>query len=168
MTSGAIDGSELATCQVISKQHSVAYFLEPLLAAHNHHQFEIIGYANNQQVDDAATQRLRQLMDGWRAIAALSDDEVAKLIRQDQIDVLVDLAGHTRDHRLLVFARKPAPIQISYLGLSQHHRARNHGLSAQPMPGLILWGRQRHYTPSNWCAYRMVFCVINHRQKLLP
>ena len=97
------------------KTHSVAYFFEPLLAAHNHQDFEIICYANNKQVD-VTTQRLRQLADGWREIAFLKDEQVAELIRQDRIDILIDLSGHTADNRLLVFARKPAPIQVTYLG----------------------------------------------------
>ncbi|HEY9613465.1 FkbM family methyltransferase [Allocoleopsis sp.] len=97
------------------KTHSVAYFFEPLLAAHNHQDFEIICYANNKNVD-VTTQRLRQLADGWREIAFLKDEQVAELIRQDRIDILIDLSGHTADNRLLVFARKPAPIQVTYLG----------------------------------------------------
>ncbi|MEL6765172.1 MAG: tetratricopeptide repeat protein, partial [Cyanobacteria bacterium J06607_6] len=97
------------------KSHSVAYFLEPLLAAHDHRQFEIIGYANNQKVDDT-TRRLQQLADGWRHIAALNDEQAAALIRQDKVDVLVDLSGHTKGNRLRVFAQKPAPLQVTYLG----------------------------------------------------
>ena len=97
------------------KTHSVTYFLEPLLAAHDHQNFEIIGYANNRKVD-AATQRLQQQANSWRDISSLSDEQAVSLIRQDQVDILVDLSGHTKGNRLRVFAYKPAPIQISYIG----------------------------------------------------
>lgn len=97
------------------KTHSVTYFFEPLLALHNSRDFEVICYANNTTID-ATTQRLRQLADGWREIFTLNDAQVAELIRKDKIDILVDLSGHTMDNRLLVFARKPAPIQVTYLG----------------------------------------------------
>jgi predicted O-linked N-acetylglucosamine transferase (SPINDLY family) len=65
---------------------------------------------------DAMTARLRALCDHWRSTCGLGDAQVAELIRADGIDVLVDLAGHTAASRLLVFARKPAPVQVSYLG----------------------------------------------------
>ncbi|MEM9007662.1 MAG: tetratricopeptide repeat protein, partial [Cyanobacteria bacterium P01_F01_bin.86] len=97
------------------KTHSVAYFMEPLLAAHDHDKFEIICYANNTQTDKT-TQRLQQLADGWRDISPLSHEQVVALIQQDQIDILIDLSGHTKGNRLPVFACQPAPVQISYLG----------------------------------------------------
>ena len=56
------------------------------------------------------------LVSHWREIIGLSDAQVAELIRRDQIDILVDLAGHTAHHRLLIFARRPAPVQVTYLG----------------------------------------------------
>ena len=62
------------------------------------------------------TGRLRGLSDQWRDIAGKTDDRVAALIREDRIDILVDLAGHTAGNRLLVFARKPAPVQVTWLG----------------------------------------------------
>jgi protein O-GlcNAc transferase len=95
--------------------HAVAYFFEPVLAAHDRGHFEIFCYSD-VRVPDKVTQRLRGLSDSWREIAGLSDDQVAALIREDQIDILVDLAGHTARNRLLVFARRPAPIQATWLG----------------------------------------------------
>jgi protein O-GlcNAc transferase len=95
--------------------HAVAYFFEPVLAAHDRGHFEIFCYSN-VRVPDKVTQRLRGLSDGWREIAGLSDDKVAALIREDQIDILIDLAGHTARNRLLVFARRPAPVQATWLG----------------------------------------------------
>ncbi|RKZ50632.1 MAG: hypothetical protein DRR00_14625 [Candidatus Parabeggiatoa sp. nov. 3] len=97
------------------RKHPVAYFIEPVLAHHDHQQFEIFCYHNNKQSDDF-TARLQQYADHWIDCFGLSDDALAERIRQDQIDILIDLSGHTADNRLLVFARKPAPIQITYLG----------------------------------------------------
>src|SRR4029079_16251414 len=65
---------------------------------------------------DAVTHRLRVLADHSVITVGMSDDAMADRIRQDKIDILVDLAGHTRGNRLLVFARKPAPVQLSWLG----------------------------------------------------
>ncbi len=64
---------------------------------------------------DATTDRFRALADHWRNTIGLSDAAMADLVRRDQIDVLVDLAGHTAGNRLLVFARRPAPVQVEYL-----------------------------------------------------
>jgi predicted O-linked N-acetylglucosamine transferase (SPINDLY family) len=97
------------------RDHPVAYFLEPILAAHDHQRFEIVCYADVPQ-PDAVTQRLQGHADLWRSLVGLSDEQAAEVIRRDGVDVLVDLAGHTGGNRLLVFARKPAPVQASYLG----------------------------------------------------
>ncbi|MGA3066425.1 MAG: tetratricopeptide repeat protein [Tepidisphaeraceae bacterium] len=96
-------------------QHPVGIFLLPLLENHDKSRFEIFAYAQ-VTAPDALTDQLRSYVDHWRNIARLSDARVAELIHRDQIDILVDLAGHTAGNRLLVFARKPAPIQITYLG----------------------------------------------------
>ena len=97
------------------KTHSVSYFLEPLLANHERTGFNVTCYANNKY-SDRVTDRLRSLVDSWRDIAHLDDAAVVELIRADSIDILVDLAGHTFGNRLFVFARKPAPLQVTYLG----------------------------------------------------
>ncbi len=95
--------------------HAVNFFSEPLLAAHDHQQFELFCYSNGSRHDDANA-RIQSCADHWREIGPLGDDEAAQLIRDDQIDLLVDLSGHIAGHRLLVFARKPAPVQVTYLG----------------------------------------------------
>jgi protein O-GlcNAc transferase len=95
--------------------HSVSYFLQPLLEAHDRAAVEIFGYSN-VRVPDASTEALRKRCDHWRPIQALSDEKAAELVRQDQIDVLVDLSGHSAGGRLLIFARRPAPVQFAYLG----------------------------------------------------
>ena len=99
------------------QQHSVAVFLEGLLENHDPQQFEIFCYSDVHR-PDAVTARLENIAHVWRSIVGLSDADVADVIRGDQIDLLVDLAGHTAGNRLLVFARKPAPIQVTYLGYS--------------------------------------------------
>lgn len=97
------------------RKHSVAYFLQGLLATHDRQQVEIYCYAANATRDEM-TDRLQALADEWRNIALLRDEQAARQIVQDKIDILVDLAGYTGGHRLSVLARRPAPVQITYLG----------------------------------------------------
>jgi predicted O-linked N-acetylglucosamine transferase (SPINDLY family) len=97
------------------RTHSVAYFIEAILAHHHKLSFETFCYSQ-VTLPDAATDRLAGMADHWCSIVGMSDRQLADQIRADGIDILVDLAGHTRGNRLLVFARKPAPIQITYLG----------------------------------------------------
>ncbi len=97
------------------RQHSVAYFFEPLLQAHDRQQVEVFCYAEVRR-PDAVTARLERLCDHWLVTVGLSDDELAERIRTDAIDILVDLSGHTADNRLRMFARKPAPLQVTWLG----------------------------------------------------
>lgn len=97
------------------REHSVSYFLEPLLAAHDRAGFEIFCYADVHK-PDAVTARLRQSADHFHVTIGWSDDDIADRVRADSIDILVDLAGHTAHNRLAVFARRPAPVQITWLG----------------------------------------------------
>lgn len=97
------------------RQHSVSYFLEPVLSHHDHDRFEIFCYSNHDH-EDEVTQRMRSHADHWHRIIGLSGEQLADQIRADKIDILVDLIGHFGANRLLVFARKPAPIQITWLG----------------------------------------------------
>lgn len=97
------------------RTHSVSYFIEPLLAAHDREHYQIFGYSDVRQ-RDGVTERLAGLADQWRDVVALDDEQLAELVRADGIDVLVDLAGHSSRNRLGVFAQKPAPVQVSYLG----------------------------------------------------
>ena len=96
------------------RRHPVGLFLWPLLAAHDKVDFEIFCYAD-VRVPDEMTERLRAQADQWRSIVGRTDEQVAARIREDHIDILVDLTMHTAGHRLLVFARKPAPVQVTYL-----------------------------------------------------
>jgi predicted O-linked N-acetylglucosamine transferase (SPINDLY family) len=97
------------------REHSVASFVERPLACHDHEQFEIFCYADVGR-PDAVTERLRGFADHFRMVNDLTDERLAEMIRLDCIDILIDLAGHTAANRMLVFARKPSPVQISYLG----------------------------------------------------
>ena len=97
------------------KQHSVAYFLEPVLAAHDRQRFTTYCYSGVAQ-PDAVTTRLQGYGDRWRSTVGLPDPALAQLIRDDRIDILVDLSGHTAGNRLLAMARKPAPVQVTWLG----------------------------------------------------
>ena len=96
------------------RSHPVGRFLLPLLTAHDHGSFEIFCYAS-VRIPDTITDRCRAQADGWRHVLGLSDEQVAEAIRQNHIDILVDLTMHMADNRLLVFARKPAPVQVTYL-----------------------------------------------------
>jgi predicted O-linked N-acetylglucosamine transferase (SPINDLY family) len=97
------------------RAHSVAFFIEPLLSAHNRERIEVFCYAN-QVGPDAMTHNLHGLADQWRNVWSLDDVKLAELVRSDGIDILVDLAGHTSGNRLTVFGRKPAPVQVTWLG----------------------------------------------------
>lgn len=95
--------------------HAVAFFIEPILASHDKSKFEIHCYYNRNRYD-AHTNRIKSFADHWTPCVHLDDDELAERIRSDGIDILVDLSGHTGSNRLLVFARKPAPVQATWIG----------------------------------------------------
>jgi protein O-GlcNAc transferase len=97
------------------RTHSVAHFFEPILNARDRNAFKYILYSSSH-AQDAVTQRLCANADAWRDVWQLTDDALIELIRSDGIDILVDLSGHTVYNRLAVFARRAAPVQISYLG----------------------------------------------------
>ena len=95
--------------------HSVSYFLEAPFSSYDRDRMEIYCYSNSFSEDETTT-RLQSLVDEWRNIAGWQDEKVIGRIQADGIDILVDLSGHTKGHRLKVFARKPAPIQVTWLG----------------------------------------------------
>lgn len=97
------------------RAHAVAFFIEPVLAHHDPGQIGVYCYCNHLTPDEI-TLRLKSLVEHWRDISVISDDEAAKQVREDGIDILVDLAGHTAGGRLQIFARKPAPVQVTWLG----------------------------------------------------
>jgi predicted O-linked N-acetylglucosamine transferase (SPINDLY family) len=96
------------------RQHPVAQLLEPLLANHDRSQFKIHCYSDSPA--DQTQHRLRGYVDHWTDTRPLSDDALCHRMAHDKIDILIDLTGHTRGNRLLVFARKPAPVQVTCIG----------------------------------------------------
>ncbi len=97
------------------KNHSAPKVFGALLTQFDSSNFEVFAYSNSV-VTDTYTERFMQSVSHWRRIVGQADETVAELIRQDGIDILVDLSGHTAGNRLLAFARKPAPIQITAWG----------------------------------------------------
>ncbi len=95
------------------RDHPISFATVPLLSSHDHEQFAIYCYADVAR-PDSVTERLRGHADVWGSTLGLSDQQVADRVRSDQIDILVDLAMHTANNRLLVFARKPAPVQVAW------------------------------------------------------
>ena len=96
-------------------RHAVSYFVEPLLEQWDRRELEITLYGCGNVRDDY-TRRLQGKADRWRDIHGLNDEQAVLQILRDEIDILVDLAGHTAGNRLALLARKPAPIQATYLG----------------------------------------------------
>ena len=94
--------------------HPVAFFMHPVLCHHNPDAVEIHVYASNKS--DAFTETIQQSVPHWNEVADLSDEALYERIRADGIDVLVDLSGHTNGQRLLVFARRAAPVQVTWIG----------------------------------------------------
>jgi protein O-GlcNAc transferase len=95
--------------------HPVSYFLDPVFAEHDRESFEVHCYSDVQRPDEV-TNRFMGLVHRFTPCRGWSDAKLAERIAGDQIDILVDLTGHTGHNRLLVFARKPSPIQVSWLG----------------------------------------------------
>ena len=96
-------------------QHPVATFIEPVIEGHDRTKVEVFCYSS-VVTEDEVTQRIKSKADHWHSIKGWSDDDVTAHIWKDDIDILVDLSGHTAGNRLLVFGRRPAPIQATYLG----------------------------------------------------
>lgn len=98
------------------RNHAVAQFVIPFFEElHKREGFITYAYSNHGAVDDSML-RIKENMDVWRTVVQWSDDKLAEKIREDQIDILVDMSGHTAGDRLKVFARHPAPVQITWIG----------------------------------------------------
>ena len=97
------------------KSHPVGYFLEGLLSHIDRSAFELVAYTNSPK-EDELTARIKPLFSKWRSIVGKNDATVAQLMHSDALHILIDLSGHTRGNRLGVFAYKPAPVQVSWLG----------------------------------------------------
>lgn len=136
--------------------HSSNRFFEPLLANHDHDRFEIYCYAQYPREEDDVTRRFRGYADHWTTTFALNDEALAERVRADGIDILVDIAGHTKDGRLGVFARKPAPVSLNWLD-----HALTTGLSAIDYilgdPIYLPPGREDYFIEKPWRLPRTVF-----------
>ncbi|MHB2205859.1 tetratricopeptide repeat protein [Methylobacterium sp. CM6257] len=95
--------------------HALVRFFEPYLRAVDRERFTVLAYMTHAS-EDSVSERLRPLFDGWHNIASYDDDEAADLIERDAVDILVDLSGHSAGNRLLMLARKPAPVQVTWIG----------------------------------------------------
>lgn len=97
------------------RRHPVGYFLEPVLANHDRSRFEVVCYATNPASDEV-TERLKKHSTLWRDVQPHDPSGIADAVRGDGIDILVDLSGHTAGHCLMSFARRPAPVQVTWMG----------------------------------------------------
>ena len=94
------------------RNHACRFFMEPIFRNHNSEEFELFAYSNTLRTDEF-TIRLKNYFDNWIDVLTLSDEELARRIYDDQIDILVDMAGHSKGNRLDCFAMKPAPLQLA-------------------------------------------------------
>jgi len=95
--------------------HAVASFVEPVFERLDKSQFELFAFHNTVKFDEVS-ERLKQSFNYWVSVAHVSDKDLAEIVRACRIDILVDLSGHTAGNRLLTFARKPAPVQMTWVG----------------------------------------------------
>ncbi|RQR26937.1 glycosyltransferase [Burkholderia sp. Bp9143] len=96
--------------------HAVATLFEPVLAELAREERLILHVYYNFTIEDATTQRMRSHVAHWHSVWGMTDEALAEKIRADGIDILIDLSGHTARNRLMTFARKPAPVQASWIG----------------------------------------------------
>jgi len=118
------------------KNHSVRYFIEPILAGHDRKRIEV--HAFMTMAEDEVSEFLKPSVDCWHNVSSLSDAQLHHLIRDQEIDILVDLSGHTEGQRLAVFAMRAAPVQVTWFGFMQtlgmkamDWRLTDHGMSPQ-------------------------------------
>lgn len=97
------------------RNHAIAKFIKPIFQQHNRERFEVIAYSDVRS-EDSVTETFKKMADRWIPVYGLSDGAMAERIRSEEIDILVDLAGHTGGNRLKVFARKPAPVSTTWIG----------------------------------------------------
>ncbi len=97
------------------RSHPVAFLIEPVWQMFDCEKFKLIAYSNYDR-EDHVTERLREKVHLWRQVFRMSDLSLAEQIRADEVDILIDLSGHTGLNRLPVFALKPAPVQVSCIG----------------------------------------------------
>lgn len=142
------------------RDHPLVQYIEPALVHHDRREFEIFCYAELDRPDEV-TLRLQSLGGEWRFISGMTDDALAAQIRADGIDILVDLSGHTAGHRLQVFARKPAPVQVTWIGYPA-----TTGLAAIDYfladPWMVPEGGERYFAEQVW---RLPRCRAAYRPR---
>jgi predicted O-linked N-acetylglucosamine transferase (SPINDLY family) len=138
------------------RNHPVGYFLENLLANLDPARIELIAYPTNRQ-EDELTARIRSRFVEWKPLQGIRDEAAAGLIHADGVHILLDLSGHTKDNRLPVFAWKPAPVQVSWLGYSA-----STGLAEMDYlladPYVVPLGEGEHYTEKIWRLPESYLC----------
>jgi predicted O-linked N-acetylglucosamine transferase (SPINDLY family) len=138
------------------RRHVQRLFTLPVLSQHDHAAYEVVCYSSVKAPDEY-TERIRALSDEWHDVARLSDSELAQKIRDNGIDVLVDLTMHMAHNRLKMFAEKPAPVQIAWLGypgttgvLGMDYRITDPFLDPQGAP--LPYSEQSLWLPHTfWC-----------------
>lgn len=142
------------------RQHAASHWIEPLLQGHRDRDVaEVFCYYNGTHTDEV-TRRMQAYAHHWVAVGALDDVALANRIREDRIDILIDLSGHTHGHRLRTFARRPAPLQVSWFGfpVSTGLKAIQYRLSdrVQDPPGMndACYTERLVYLPRFYAAFR--------------
>lgn len=115
LKSGKPDRLRVGFVSADLRAHPVAYFFEPLLEHMDRSKFELCIY-DNYIWGDVVTERLKALADKWVNVSEFRDEDFVKRVVKDKIDILVDMSGHTGRNRLIAFASKPAPVQLTWLG----------------------------------------------------
>lgn len=138
------------------RNHPVGFFLETALAALDPAKIELFAYATDSR-EDELTQRIKPLFAGWRRLHGIDDADAARRIHDDAVDILIDLAGHTAHNRLPVFAWKPAPVQVAWLGYFA-----TTGVSAIDYlladPFVVPAGEENHFTETVWRLPEIYYC----------
>ncbi len=129
--------------------HPVGYFLEGVLARLSRDAIDLVFYPTSDRSGDALTERLRGMGFEWNGLVDVDDAQAASGIEQDRIDILVDLSGHTSFNRLGVFARKPAPIEVTWLGYFATTGLQSMDYLLCDEHG-VLPGEARYYTEQPW------------------
>jgi protein O-GlcNAc transferase len=156
------------------REHAVARFIMPVLERHDRSQFETFAYADVAR-PDSVSDTIAALVDHWEITDALSDARLAERIRRDRIDILVDLAAHSGKNRLLAFARKPAPVQVTWLAYCSttgveaiDYRLTDRFLDP-PDSDLACYTERSVYLPgSYWCYQAPAHELTNERRAPPP
>ena len=128
--------------------HPVGYFLESLLAHLDPTRVELIAYPTSPKTDQL-THRMKPHFAAWKPIYSLNDEDAAQLIHTDGVHLLLDLSGHTAHNRLPLFARKPAPVQVSWLGYFATTGVAEMDYLLADHVG-VAEDQHKHYTESVW------------------